>query len=244
MSHPYQFLEVENTNDTFIITIRNGESNRLSYAVCKEILHALEMIRRQLGQGKDGALIVRGHNNKFFTNGIDLEEFTKDPELSADGFYPVIHAILDFPFPTIAIVTGHTFGGGCPFSLAFDYRIMNSDRGFWSMVAVDFGLHFPGIGSLVKSKLVPQVARQVLLEGHKFTGKEALAAGIVDEIARPEDLLKTALAQAARVKSKARGNVYGLLRAELNLEPLHRFRNISYVHNPRHLPRDKVPERL
>jgi enoyl-CoA hydratase/carnithine racemase len=121
---------------------------------------------------------------------------------------------------------------------------MNSERGFWSMVAVDFGLHFPGIGSLVKSKLTPHVARKVLLEGHKFTGKEALADGIVDQIARPEELLPTALALAEKVNTKARGNVYGLLRSELNLEALHRLRDISYVHNTRRLPVGKVPGRL
>ena len=142
------------------------------------------------------------------------------------------------------MVSGHTFGGGCPFSLAFDYRIMNSDRGFWSMVAVDFGLHFPGIGSLIKSKLTPQVARKVLLEGHRFTGKEAFACGIVDQIASPDELLPQALELAKKVKSKARGNVYGLLRAELNLEPLRRLRDISYVHNPRRAPAGRVPGRL
>lgn len=120
---------------------------------------------------------------------------------------------------------------------------MNSDRGFWSMVAVDFGLHFPGIGSLVKSKLVPSVARKVLLEGHKYTGKEALADGIVDRIVSAEELLPTAVELASRVKSKARGNVYGLLRAELNLEPLKRLQSVSHVHNQRIKPR-KVATKL
>ncbi|KAH8701103.1 ClpP/crotonase-like domain-containing protein [Talaromyces proteolyticus] len=244
MSNVYKHLEIEPKGDVFIVTLRNGEDNRLNFAMCKELMHALGAIRDQLKTGSDGALIVRGHNNKFFTNGIDLEEAAQNPEGSADSFYPLLHAILDFPFPTIAIVSGHTFGGGCPFSLAFDYRIMNSKRGFWCMVAVDFGLHFPGIGSLVKSKLTPRVARKVLLEGHKFTGKEALADGIVDQVAQPEELLSTAMELAEKVKSKGRGNVYGLLRAELNLEPLHRLRDISYVHNARRAPMGGVPGRL
>ena len=143
----------------------------------------------------------------------------------------MLHAILDFPFPTVALITGHTFGGGCLFSLCFDYRIMNSDRGFWSMVAVNLGLHFPGIGSLVKSKLLPKVARKVLLEAHKYTGKEALEDGIIDAIAPPGDMLDLALAMAEKWKAKAVGNVYGLLRGEMQLEPLKRLRNISYVHS-------------
>lgn len=121
---------------------------------------------------------------------------------------------------------------------------MNSERGFWCMVAVDFGLQFPGIGSLVKSKLAPRIARKVLLEGHKFTGKEALADGIVDQVAHPNELLSTATELAEKVKRKGRGNVYGLLRAELNLEPLHRLRDISYVHNARRAPMGGIPGRL
>ncbi|PGH20095.1 hypothetical protein AJ80_03663 [Polytolypa hystricis UAMH7299] len=244
MSAKYQHLDVESSDNVFIVTMRNGEDNRLNFAICRELMHVLGAIRETLGPANDGALIVRGPNNKFFTNGIDLEESAKYPEVTADTFYPLLHAILDFPYPTIAIVTGHTFGGGCPFSLAFDYRIMNSERGFWSMVAVDFGLYFPGIGSLIKSKLTPQVARKVLGEGHRFTGKEAFAAGIVDQIASPDRLLPSAVELASKLKGKARGNVYGLLRGELNLEPLRRLRDISYVHNPRRSPLSKVPGRL
>lgn len=109
------------------------------------------------------------------------------------------------------------------------------------MVAVDFGLYFPGIGSLVKAKLSPRVARKVLLEGHRFTGKEALADEIVDAIAPPESMLQLALDQAEKWKVKARKGVYGSLRAELLLEPRQRLKASSNIHNdlaePVRLPR-------
>lgn len=111
---------------------------------------------------------------------------------------------MDFPFPTIALVTGHTFGGGCPLALAHDYRIMNADRGFISMPPVDLGMHFSGMGVLPKLKLWPQTARKMLLEGHKFTGKEALEDGVVDFIASPEQLFDVALELANKRASKAR----------------------------------------
>lgn len=52
----------------------------------------------------------------------------------------MLHTILDFPYPTIALLTGHTFGGACPFALAHDYRVMNSKRGFISMVSFHFSI--------------------------------------------------------------------------------------------------------
>lgn len=143
----------------------------------------------------------------------------------------LIHTILDFPFPTICLITGHTFGGGSVLSLAHDYRVMNGTRGYWCMPVAELGLHFDGMGALLRSKLTPQTARKVILQGHKFTSSEALADGIVDEIAPPEEMLERALAVAEREKSKAKMGVYGLLRGELCGEAARAFQQISYVHS-------------
>ena len=116
----------------------------------------------------------------------------------------MLHTILDFPYPTIALITGHTFGGACPFALAHDYRVMNSRRGFFSMPPVNLGLHFDGIGSLPRLKLGPRVARKMLLEAHKWTGKEALEDGIVDVVAEPESMLDVAMELARKWAPKAK----------------------------------------
>lgn len=142
----------------------------------------------------------------------------------------LLATLLDYPFPTIALLTGHTFGGACPFSLAHDYRIMNSSRGFFSMPPVDLGLHFPGIGFLPRLKLRPQVARKMLLEAHRWTGKEAFEDGIIDAIAEPEDMLEVALGKARQIQGKAKMGVYSVLRNELWGEAAEKIRGISYVH--------------
>lgn len=140
---------------------------------------------------------------------------------------------MDFPFPTIALITGHTFGGAGPFALSHDYRIMNSKRGFFSMPPVNLGLHFPGIGALPRLKLRPQIARKMLLEAHRWTGKEALEDGIVDAVAEPERMLETALELARKLAPKAKMGVFSLLRNELYGDAGRAFREISYVHGRR-----------
>lgn len=136
---------------------------------------------------------------------------------------------MDFPFPTVALITGHTFGGAGPFALSHDYRVMNSKRGFISMPPVNLGLHFPGIGALPRLKLRPQVARKMLLEAARWTGEEALADCIVDEIAEPDKMLDVALDLARRMAPKAKMGVFSLLRNELYGEAGRSFRDISYV---------------
>lgn len=67
MSHSYRYLDAEARGDIFIVTLRNGEDNRLNFDICKELMCVMRDIRQRLKPDSDGALIVRG-NNKFFTN--------------------------------------------------------------------------------------------------------------------------------------------------------------------------------
>jgi len=127
-------------------------------------------------------------------------------------------------------MTGHVFGGACVVTLACDYRIMNSQRGFFQMPPVNLGLHHDGIGSLPRLKLVPRVARKVLLEAHRFTGKEALADGIVDWIGPYDELRGKAIEMAEQWKGKAKMGVYGLLRNELWGAAAEYYARNSYVH--------------
>lgn len=162
--------------------------------------------------------------------GLDLDESDTNPYANSDGFYPLLATVLDFPYPTIALLTGHTFGGAVPFALAHDYRIMNGARGFLSMPPVNLGLHFPGIGALPRLKLRPQVARKMLLEAHRWTGREALEDGVVDAVAEPGRMGEVAMEWAKRWAPKAKMGVYSLLRNELYGEAAERLRGISFVH--------------
>jgi enoyl-CoA hydratase/carnithine racemase len=98
------------------------------------------------------------------------------------------------------------------------------------MPPANLGLHHDGMGSLLRLKLQPQVARKVLLEAHKFTGTEAMDHGIVDAVAEPERMLEVALEMAEKWKSKAKMGVYSLLRNELYGEAGMKYRQNSYVH--------------
>lgn len=142
MSHPnppsFALLTLERRSQIFIITLHRGEQNRLNTHLCNEVIQAFHHIQRTLGPASEGAVITRGHNAKFWCTGVDQDERDSNPFANSDGFFPMIHTILDFPYPTIALLTGHTFGGGCPFALSHDYRVMNSERGFISMVRIKF----------------------------------------------------------------------------------------------------------
>ncbi|KAF2721855.1 ClpP/crotonase [Polychaeton citri CBS 116435] len=227
-------------SNIFVITMRKAPENRLNSKYAQKLIGAFRRIQEILGPGTEGAVITRGNDAKFWCTGLELDESDHNPYANAEGFFPLLATIVDFPYPTIALVTGHTFGGGCPLALSHDYRVMNSKRGFISMPPVDLGLHFPGIGSLLRLKLQPQVARRMLLEAYKWTGEEALKDGIVDIIAEPEQMFDEAVKLAQQWASKAKMDVYGLLRNELYGEAGRSFRDISYVHGRQTSPPAKA----
>ncbi|ORY05581.1 ClpP/crotonase-like domain-containing protein [Clohesyomyces aquaticus] len=227
---PYWNLRVDQDGRIFVITMQKAPENRLNVRFCQEIIKALRDIEKTLGPDSEGCVITRGNDEKFWCTGLELDESDTNPFANSDGFYPLLATLLDFPFPTIALITGHTFGGACPFSLAHDYRIMNSSRGFFSMPPVNLGLHFPGIGALPRLKLRPQIARKMLLEAHRWTGKQALEDGIVDAVAEPKEMLEKALEMGRGLQGRAKMGVYSLLRNELVGEATEKLRAISYVH--------------
>jgi enoyl-CoA hydratase/carnithine racemase len=232
--HTFKNLTItRHPGNVFVLTMCKPPENRLNAVFAQTIISALRHIESSIGPDAPGAVIIRGADHKFWCTGLELDESDRNPYANADGFYPLLATLLDYPFPTIALLTGHTFGGGGPFALSCDYRIMNAKRGFFSMPPVNLGLHFDGIGALPRLKLGGRVARKMLLEAHRWTGKEALADGIVDEICEPERMEERAIEVAREQAPRARMGVYGLLRSELWGEALEKFRAISYVHRRR-----------
>ena len=105
---------------------------------------------------------------------------------------------------------------------------------------MDLGLHFDGIGALPRLKLRPQVARQMLLEAHRWTGKAAFMDGIVDVIAPPERMQDEAIELAEKWAPKAKNGVFGVLRLELYGEAMDTFKRISYVRSRATVERPKA----
>jgi enoyl-CoA hydratase/carnithine racemase len=218
-------------DNIMVLTLHRAPENRMTKAFAQELILALRAAESQLSTSTTGgALLTRGADAKFFSTGIDEAEAARDPHASADGFLPLLAAVLDFAYPTVALVTGHCFGGAVQLALAHDYRVMNARRGWFCLPPVDLGYHFDGIGALPRLKLAPRVARKMLLEAHRWGGQEALADGVVDEVAEPEGMLEAGMAAARRLAPRGKAGVYALHRNELYGEAAEAVRKISYVH--------------
>ncbi|KIM39981.1 hypothetical protein M413DRAFT_446881 [Hebeloma cylindrosporum] len=238
----------------WIIELHNGFDNRLTAElILKGIMPALDIVEREwrerqraalkskvLEEGK-GALIIVGKRDqdKFFSNGLDFANSSKDPNFFQLTFDPMLSRLLTFPIPTIAAINGHCYAGGFMLSLVCDYRVMTdgSSRNAWlCMNEVHFGAPWPhSFTAILKAKIGDhRLHRKIAIEGHRYTAPEALEDGILDYIVKG----KTAdiLAKAEEIADKFGGNavmgVWGLIKANLYREVLDIMRKDFRVVNP------------
>jgi enoyl-CoA hydratase/carnithine racemase len=141
--------------------------------------------------------------------------------------HELLARLLELPAPTVAALQLHTFAGGGLLALAHDYRVMREDRGYFGLPEVDVRIAFTqGTTDLARARLAPQVAHEALTSGRRYTGQEALAAAIVDELASEDDVVPKAIARAKRLSEKDPAT-YGAIKANLYRETLASLRDPS-----------------
>ncbi len=131
--------------------------------------------------------VVTTARGKFYTNGLDLDWLTANPEQMQSYVARVqglLARVLTLPIPTAAAVTGHAFGAGAMLAMAHDVRVMRADRGFFCFPEVDIRIPFTdGMAALIQAKLTPRAAVASMTTGRRFGGVEAAEFGIVDATA-------------------------------------------------------------
>ncbi|MFT3714660.1 MAG: enoyl-CoA hydratase/isomerase family protein [Gordonia sp. (in: high G+C Gram-positive bacteria)] len=149
--------------------------------------------------------IIVTATGKFFSNGLDTDyvaaEFAKLPSY-LDDVHQVYAKLLAAPAPTIAAINGHAFGAGAMLALCADYRIMRTERGFWSLPEAALSMPFTrGMAALVRTRVPDATATEAMLTSRRYGADDAKAAGIVEEAVPAESLLSRAheIAQARTI---------------------------------------------
>ncbi len=186
-----------------VLTWRDGENriNDDSLGALHERLDELEARSGPL------AVVVTGEG-KCFSNGLDLERYGADPA----GLGHILHELhrtvvrlLLFPAYTVAALNGHTFAGGALLSCALDYRVMREDRGFWCMNEADIGLPLDHrLAAILFNRLPRASAIDAMLTARRFSGPDALAAGIVEAVAAESEVVPRAVEVASAIAVKDR----------------------------------------
>jgi enoyl-CoA hydratase/carnithine racemase len=197
-------IELTRDGDVFTLTMNAGE-NRWNTTFVRAFADALDDVAASAGAA---ALVTTAASEKFFSNGLDLD-WVRDPAAHpaagdrgpfADEFMKLMARLITFPVPTIAAINGHAFGAGFMLALCHDVRFMRSDRGFVCANEMQLGLAIPAPEiALFRHKLPLNVFFETVQLARRWSGAEALAAGIVQATADAETLLGAARRRAAEL---------------------------------------------
>jgi enoyl-CoA hydratase/carnithine racemase len=145
---------------------------------------------------------------KFYSNGLDLDWLMGGGDETGtfiEDVHRMLGRVLGLNVVTIAAVNGHAFAGGAMLASAHDFIVMREDRGYWCLPEVDLGLPLtPGMHAVVAAHVPPHTLAEAALTGRRYSAQEALAAGIVDEVAPEDAVLECAIARAEPLAAKNR----------------------------------------
>src|SRR5580693_7095155 len=173
---------------------RPDKRNAIDHATTDAFSAALDDARE-----RPCVLIVHSTTPGIFAAGADIAELR---DRDADAALLAINAVLfekleAHRWPTIAAIDGAALGGGCELALACDLRVA-SDRAFFAQPELSLGI-LAGAGAnwRLAQAVGQQVARRMLYTGARLSAAEAVAAGLVDELA--EDPAAAAVARAGKI---------------------------------------------
>jgi enoyl-CoA hydratase/carnithine racemase len=179
-------------------------------------LDAAETHLEALASGNEPAVLVTTGGGKFWSNGLDLDWLGEHPDQLGpyvDRVHALFARVLSLPVPTVAALNGHAFGAGAMLAMAHDYRVMRDDRGYFCFPEVDIHIPFTdGMAALIMAKLTRRTAVDSMTTGRRYTGPDALAAGIVDGVASLDALPGAAADLVRDLAGKDRGTLGAIKR--------------------------------
>jgi 3-hydroxyacyl-CoA dehydrogenase/enoyl-CoA hydratase/3-hydroxybutyryl-CoA epimerase len=175
---------------------RPGSSaNTLGSPVLEELDRIVAGLEAQPPRG----VVLRSAKKSGFVAGADVTEFTRlANEAEALALIRrgqrVIARIEALPCPSVAALHGFALGGGLELALGCHYRVGAADgRLSLGLPEVQLGIH-PGFGGTVRAVCLIGVraAMELMLTGKAVRGDKALALGLIDRLAPPEQLTAAA----------------------------------------------------
>jgi enoyl-CoA hydratase len=189
----------------------------------------LDALARELdGAAADDvrALVLTG-TGSIFSAGVDLFRITQGGADYARQFLPLLSQFLrmlfTFPSPVVAALNGPAIAGGCVIALACDARLMAEGDGRIGLPELLVGVPFPAAALEVVRFAVPREKLQSLIYmGRTLSAREALGAGLVDEVVSP-DALPARAHEVAQQLALIPPPVYRLTKQSLRAEALERI---------------------
>jgi enoyl-CoA hydratase len=193
-----QLIKYENDGGLAIIQMDDAPANTYTYEMMQQLDTAI--LRARMDESVH-VIVLRGAGEKFFSAGASIPMLTKaDPTFK---YYFCLHAnetlsrLEQTPKLVIAVLNGHTVGGGLEIAMACDIRIAKKEGGKIGLPEVNLGV-LPGTGGTQRISRIVGRARaiELMATGRTFSFEEALEFGLIHYIYERESFWDDVVAYA------------------------------------------------
>jgi len=191
--------------DDGIVVLTLDREGTSANALSREVLDELDTLVERLAIEAPRGVVIHSAKPMGFAVGADIREFVEYAQTGTvleniENGQRVFENLARLPCPTVAAIHGACMSGGTELALACRLRIAaDDDATKIGLPEVMLGIH-PGWGG---SARLPRLigapdALPAMLTGKPFNARRAKAVGLVDRLARPDELLAEARELARR----------------------------------------------
>jgi len=182
---------IENRASVSTIRIDHPPLNVLDLGHLQELREALDAASE--GQATD-LIVIRGAGNRAFSAGVDVKDHTREQvPTMLDLVHGIIRKLLSVRQPTVAVIDGFCFGGGCELASSCDLVLASEDSVF-ATPEITVGCYPPVALARFSSQIGYHRAAEMILTGRRYSAREAVSMGLVNR-AVPREQLDEALAE-------------------------------------------------
>src|ERR1700684_2760870 len=185
-----------------ICEVNRPPNNHVSVELMRDLADAL----RDLDGENECRAVVLATAGRVFCGGADLTAPTGIGGQGMEGINPLyVEAVRLFSHkkPIVAAIQGAAVGAGLGLALVADFRVAAPEARFTAnFVKLGFHAGF-GLSHTLPRLIGEQKAALMCLTGRRIKADEALAWGLVDQIASREDLREAALTLAREIAENA-----------------------------------------
>lgn len=181
------------------IRLARPPANAMNHALAKELRAAIE----QAPAAGARAIVLSGAPG-MYSGGLDVPELLGYDRAAMglfwQDFFGTLQSIALSPIPVVAAITGHSPAGGAVLAIFCDHRIAAAGKFKMGLNEVQVGLPVPRLILAALTRLVGQrQAERLAMRGLLVSPEDALAAGLVDQVVAPDEVIPAALAWCREV---------------------------------------------
>jgi enoyl-CoA hydratase len=216
-------IETEDTEGVRILRLAHKKANALDIELVQALTRAFA---RAAADGSQAVVLTS--TGTIFCAGVDLFRVGEGGAAYVRRFLPafaeLMFALFAFEAPLIVAANGHAIAGGAALMAAGDYRLMAKGDGRAGYTEHQVGVPFPPAAlEVIRFGVPPRRVQDLLYGAATYRCEDALALGLVDEIAEPSRLMKRALDVARRYATPSR-EAFALTKRGLRAATLARMR--------------------